>query len=74
LTTPLSDDADIFDSFGIDGDDAFEFIERFVSKFKIDATNYRWYYLRIGAQSVAVLVGGRAPSYPEGQSVGGPLP
>jgi hypothetical protein len=41
---PLSDDADIFDSLGIDGDDAFEFIERFVSKFRIDATNYRWYF------------------------------
>ena len=43
-TTPLSDDADIFDSLRISGDDAFEFIERFVSKFEIDATNYHWYF------------------------------
>jgi hypothetical protein len=41
---PLSDDADIFDSLGIDGDDAFEFMGRFASKFEIDATNYRWYF------------------------------
>jgi hypothetical protein len=27
--TPLSDDADIFYRLGIDGDDAFNFIERF---------------------------------------------
>jgi hypothetical protein len=42
--TPLSGDADIFDSLRISGDDAFEFIERFVSKFEIDATNYHWYF------------------------------
>jgi hypothetical protein len=41
---PLSDDADIFDSLGIDGDDASEFIERFATKFETDATNYRWYF------------------------------
>jgi hypothetical protein len=42
--TPLSGDADIFDSLGITGDDASEFIERFVNKFEIDAANYRWYF------------------------------
>jgi hypothetical protein len=42
--TSLSDDADIFDRFGIDGDDAFEFIDRFATKFEIDTTNYRWYF------------------------------
>jgi len=42
--TPLSDDADIFDSLGIDGDDGFELIERFATKFEIDITNYRWYF------------------------------
>src|SRR5262245_10993482 len=41
---PLPDDADIFDSLGIDGDDAFEFVERFATKFDIDITNYRWYF------------------------------
>jgi len=40
----LSDDADIFDSFGIEGDDASEFIERFATQFKIDTSNYRWYF------------------------------
>lgn len=44
MATPLSDDADIFDSLGIDGDDAFEFIERFATKYEIDITNYRWYF------------------------------
>jgi hypothetical protein len=42
--TPRSDDADIFDSLGIDGDDGFELIERFAIKFEIDITNYRWYF------------------------------
>ena len=44
VAKPLSDDADIFDSLGIDGDDAFEFIERLATKFDIDITNYRWYF------------------------------
>src|SRR5215467_11636655 len=39
----LSDDADIFHNLGIDGDDAFEFIERFAAKFEIEITNYHWY-------------------------------
>jgi hypothetical protein len=42
--TPLSDDADIFDRLGIDGEDGFELIERFAAKFEIDITNYRWYF------------------------------
>src|SRR5262249_24647236 len=33
---PLSDDADIFRDLGIDGDDAFEFIERFAARFEIE--------------------------------------
>jgi hypothetical protein len=41
---PLSDDADIFHNLGIDGDDAFEFIERFAAKFDIEITNYHWYF------------------------------
>jgi len=41
---PLSDDADIFRDLGIDGDDAFEFIERFAAKFEIEITNYHWYF------------------------------
>ena len=42
--TELYDDADIFDTLGIDGDDAFEFIERFATKFEIDIGNYCWYF------------------------------
>src|SRR5262245_28242596 len=37
---PLCDDADIFHNLGIDGDDAFEFIERFAAKFEIEITSY----------------------------------
>ena len=40
----LSDDADIFHNLGIDGEDAFEFIERFAAKFEIEITNYHWYF------------------------------
>jgi Protein of unknown function (DUF1493) len=41
---PLSDDADIFYDFKIDGDDAFDFIEKFAAKFEIDLSTYRWYF------------------------------
>lgn len=41
---PLSDDADLLGELGIDGDDAFEFMERFASKFDVEAGNYRWYF------------------------------
>ena len=41
---PLSETADIFRKLGIDGDDAFEFIERFAAKFEIEMTNYHWYF------------------------------
>jgi len=41
---PLCDDADIFHNLGIDGDDAFEFIERFAAKFEIEITSYHWYF------------------------------
>jgi hypothetical protein len=41
---PLSEDADILDTLGIDGDDAFNFIERFATKFEIDISNYHWYF------------------------------
>jgi|GEM_PF-2157958 len=40
----LSDGADILHNLGIDGYDAFEFIERFAAKFEIDIANYRWYF------------------------------
>jgi len=40
-TKPLSDDADLFNKLGIDGDDAFEFIDRFATAFDVEAGNYR---------------------------------
>ena len=43
-TRPLSDDADLFDKLGIDGDDAFEFIDRFAATFDVEAGDYRWYF------------------------------
>src|SRR5215510_3593137 len=61
---PLSDDADIFHNLGIDGDDAFEFIERFAAKFEIEITNYHWYFhhgeepfLNIGGCSLGHRIG-----------------
>jgi hypothetical protein len=54
LTTPLSDDADIFDSFGISGDNAFEFIERFATRFEVDATNYCWYFHHVEEASLSI--------------------
>lgn len=43
-TRPLSDDEDLFDALGIDGDDGTEFMEMFVARFDVDATDYRWYF------------------------------
>lgn len=43
-TKPLSDDADLFDELGIDGDDASDFMDRFAGKFDVKADNYRWYF------------------------------
>lgn len=43
-TGPLADDADLFDALGISGDDASEFMERFVARFGIEVEGYRWYF------------------------------
>jgi hypothetical protein len=40
----LPGDTDLFERLGIDGDDAFEFIERFAAKFEVDVTNFLWYF------------------------------
>ncbi len=41
---PDGGDTDLFERFGIEGDDASEFMETFASRFEIDAENYRWYF------------------------------
>lgn len=41
---PLSDDADLFASLSIEGDDASSFLETLFAKFEIDASGYRWYF------------------------------
>lgn len=43
-TRVMSDDEDLFDALGIEGDDAVEFMDAFVTRFDIDATTYRWYF------------------------------
>ena len=40
----LPDDADLFDCLGIDGDDAFEFMDAFATRFSVDIGNYIWYF------------------------------
>lgn len=37
-------DADVFGQLGIEGDDAFEFIEAFANRFSVDMSGYRWYF------------------------------
>ena len=39
-----SSNLDIFDKFGVDGDDCFDFISEFGTTFKVDLTEYRWYF------------------------------
>ncbi len=41
---PLSDDEDLFDALGIDGEEGSDFMEAFVARFDVDATTYRWYF------------------------------
>lgn len=38
------DDTDVFGQLGIEGDDAFEFIEAFANRFSVDMSGYRWYF------------------------------
>ncbi len=42
--TRLTTVIDIFETYGIGGDDAFEFMERLTEKHEIDMTPYRWYF------------------------------
>lgn len=37
-------DADVFGALGIDGDDGFEFIDKFAARFGTDMSGYRWYF------------------------------
>jgi hypothetical protein len=37
-------EADLFHDLGIDGDDAFKFVDDFFRKFEIDGETYRWYF------------------------------
>lgn len=39
-----ADDADVFGELGIEGDDAFEFIEAFADRFSVDMSGYLWYF------------------------------
>ena len=43
-TPSLSDDTDLFDTLGIEGDDASEFMDAFAKKFGVDGSDYRWYF------------------------------
>lgn len=35
---------DLFGSLGIDGDDAFEFMEKYAETFRVNLDDYRWYF------------------------------
>lgn len=41
---PTNGDADLFERFGIEGDDASEFMDSFAARFGVDRQNYRWYF------------------------------
>ena len=43
-TGSVADNADLFDALAIWGDDASDFIERFVARFGVEAEDYRWYF------------------------------
>lgn len=41
---PSADDEDLIARFGIDGDDAFDFMDSFAARFDVDLAEYRWYF------------------------------
>ena len=41
---PNGDDVDLFEQFGIEGDDASDFMDGFAAHFDVDGQNYRWYF------------------------------
>lgn len=41
---PNSDDIDLFERFGIEGDDASDFMDGFAARFGVDGQNYLWYF------------------------------
>lgn len=41
---PANGDTDLFGTFGIQGDDASEFMDDFGARFEIDGENYLWYF------------------------------
>jgi hypothetical protein len=41
---PNSGDIDLFERFGIEGDDASGFMDSFATHFEVDCQNYRWYF------------------------------
>lgn len=41
---PAEGNADLFDQFGIAGDDASEFMEAFAARFDVPGEHYRWYF------------------------------
>lgn len=41
---PARGDTDLFDRFGIEGDDASAFMDGFGERFGIDGESYRWYF------------------------------
>jgi hypothetical protein len=43
-TKMIADSADLFFEAGIDGDDAFEFVDAFAAQFAVDISGYRWYF------------------------------
>ena len=43
-TFPNDDDVDLFERFGIDGDEASEFMDGFATHFDVEGDSYRWYF------------------------------
>ncbi|OYW36564.1 MAG: hypothetical protein B7Z42_12010 [Brevundimonas sp. 12-68-7] len=43
-TLTLDGEADLFALYGIEGDDAFEFMDAFVNRFDVEVDGYRWYF------------------------------
>lgn len=41
---PSAGDVDLFDDLGVEGDDAFEFMDDFAARFGVDMDGYRWYF------------------------------
>ncbi len=60
-TAQLDESVDLFEKFGVDGDDCVEFMDRFSVDFRVDLSGYLWYFHHGEEPHLGALVFGIVP-------------